>query len=486
MEEDSNIKNMKSYILRNSEIIEDTLDYQEFFLLKDSNIYKLIIGKNKKEVFIKCKNYMIVLNQIELSLLIKENVNSLNEAFDYIINIFEDNKVTIKTINKNEKIKLKIEVNKKNDFDLELIYNKNNAKYDPIKNEIKKLKDEINKLKKYNEINNPKDIKLSSNIIDDSFAASDLENTFTVFKAINDILYLIYLSKSLSIICYNLNDQKKIIELKKAHNTYITNFIHYLDEINKRDLIMSVSKNDNNIKIWNANNWECILNMTNANKVGWLLSSCFLKNNNSVYIVTSNCNKEGDSENMKIFDLNGDKIKEIYNSNERTYRIDHYYDNITNKNYIICGNFGYIKSYDYNNNQLYHKYYDNGKGSHHSIIIKNIKNVLTLVESSYEGNIRIWNFHSGLLLNKIKIGMALFGICLWNDNYLFVGCYDNSIKLIGLENNLIIKNLNAHDNRVLSMKKIIHPIYGECLISQNLDKSAIKLWINKNISLKNN
>ena len=337
----------------------------------------------------------------------------------------------------------------------------------------------MNKLKSYHEINNPKDIQLLSNIIDDSYAYTDLDNTFTVFKAMNNILYLIYSNKNKSIICYDLNEQKKIEELKNIHDENITNFKHYYDDINKRDLIMIVSMIDNNIKIWNLNYWECILNIRNINNVGQLNSACFLKENNQVFIITSNDNNEDNPENIKVFDLNGKKIKEITNSNENTFFIDIYYDNILSKNYIITGNQGYIKAYDYNNNKLYHIYNDNDEYSHISIIINDNKNIIKLIESSIDGNIRIWNFHSGLLLNKIKISDEyLYGICLWSDNYLFVGCPDKTIKLIELENGLITKSLTAHSNKVITVKKIIHDKYGECLISQQLGKSEIYLWIN--------
>ena len=44
----------------------------------------------------------------------------------------------------------------------------------------------------------------------------------------------------------------------------------------------------------------------------------------------------------------------------------------------------------------------------------------------------------------------------------------------------MIKNLESHDNYVLTIKKINHPSYGECLISQGFKKDKIKLWIIKN------
>ena len=64
---------------------------------------------------------------------------------------------------------------------------------------------------------------------------------------------------------------------------------------------------------------------------------------------------------------------------------------------------------------------------------------------------------------------------------MFVGCSDKTIKLIELNNGLIIKSLKNHDNSVITVKKIIHPKYGECLVSQNSGKSKIKLWKNSYI-----
>ena len=109
---------------------------------------------------------------------------------------------------------------------------------------------------------------------------------------------------------------------------------------------MSISGEDNNIRIWNINNWECILNLTNINKGGYLFSACLLNYNKNIYIITSNFNKYN-SESIKIFGLNGLKINEINNLNIITFFIDTYYDNILSKYYIITGNFNFSKSYDY-------------------------------------------------------------------------------------------------------------------------------------------
>jgi len=281
-------------------------------------------------------------------------------------------------------------------------------------------------------------------------------------------------------ISYDLNNQKKINEIKNIHDEYITNFRHYLDEINKRDLVMSLSRNDNNIKIWNIANFECLLNIKNVNQNGYIYSACFLKNKSQNFIITSNRNMEGDPSPIKVFDFQGKKVNEIKDSKDHTFFIDIFYDSILNKNYIITGNFGYIKSFDYSKNELYHIYDDNKCNNndkfHCSIIIKNNERKIKLIESSGDGFIRIWNFHSGLLLDKIEVGTRLYSICLWKNNYLFVGCQDKSIKLIDINNKLIVKSLYEHNNWVLTLKKICDNKGKELLISQNFGISPIKIW----------
>jgi hypothetical protein len=371
-------------------------------------------------------------------------------------------------------------------FDIYLRYKDNNSDFiineiNKLKKENEKIKNEINILKGYqNNGSNPLDIKFLTNVTNESYTEFDLDNTFTVFKSINDISYLIYSTKNKSIICQDLNNQQKIKELKKCHNEYITNIRHYLDKINHqnlRDLIMSVSAIDNNLKLWDIKNWECILNLENINKKGCLYSACFLKNDDELFILTSNANKKGDSECIKVFDLKGNKIKDIKNSNRNTLFVDNYYDEIFNQNYVISGNINYVKSFDFNKNEIYHKYHEkNDNKCHGSIIINYDQNITKLMESSTDRCIRIWDFHLAILIKKIIVyDGLLYGLCLWNNKYLFVGAEDKTIKLIDL-NGSIIKSLTGHKSAVLSIKKLVNTNLGEWLVSQGLNSDEIKIW----------
>ena len=91
------------------------------------------------------------------------------------------------------------------------------------------------------------------------------KSIFYVFNSLNNILHLIYSNKSISIICYNLIKNSKISELKKAHIKSISSLKHYLDKLNKRDLIISISSQEKSLKIWNLYNFSCIYNIKSKN-----------------------------------------------------------------------------------------------------------------------------------------------------------------------------------------------------------------------------
>ena len=329
--------------------------------------------------------------------------------------------------------------------------------------------------------NDPRKINLLADLTDDSYSHWGIDNTFTCFKTIDNKSYLAYSTEDYSILCYNLDESKMVKELKNPHHEfYITNFRHFVDKIHNKDVLMTISADNRNVKIWDIKNWDCITNIINIYKEGYLYSACCLTDENKNYIAT--CNSAQNSESIKIYDFFGIKVKEINYSNEDTYFIDSYYDEKTSQNYLLTGNIGYVKSYDFKRNIVYHKYADIGnRRGHDSIVIDTSKNVIKLIESCGDGFIRIWKFHSGILIAKICTGKnELRGICLWNSNYLYVGCVDNTIKLIDLKNEIVVRSLIGYNNEVCTIKKIFIPQYGgDCIISQGWENDPIKIWTYK-------
>ena len=271
-------------------------------------------------------------------------------------------------------------------------------------------------------------------------------------------------------------------------NERITNLRHFCDKINNRDLILAVFNigNFNNLKIYNLSNWECICFIQKFD-IAICFSALIIDINNQLNIVTSN----GYSQPIKLFDLNGNILKEIKDSNDNNIFIDNYFDNKNNTNYIISVSKRYIintkdcyiKSFNLDKNELYHKYYENNnnKSEIYEIALNDSENIIKLIESNNNNEIIIWDFHSGNLLYKItSIISEINSFCLWNNNNLFVGTKEGSLTLINLKDNTIRKILSKkHSDRICSIKKFIHPFYGECLLTQGIKNGEINLWINK-------
>ena len=535
------------------------LDTKEFILNKDNHKYYVKIMKSYEKIIISCLNFEDSFSLDDLSKISKLFCicKTIDEGYEFLINLFNKNKVIIKEINKNSILKLNLDIynnikcieekveilisnkNNKSSIISEINNKCNNLQINlkklqeenkNIKEQLKKVLEEISNLKKENlnlkqdinslkitqnenkspaesileketkndsktnskeeidndiNINNdyyktdPYNMHLLTVLTDDSYSHWGVDNTFTVFTSLDNISYLVYSTEEYSIHFYNLNEQKLVKEIQNAHSEdQITNFRHFVDKIKKRDILLSIAANSRNVRLWDIKNWELLTDITKIYKTGYLYSASFLIDDNKYYIVT--CNSSKKSECIKIYDFYGIQSKEICNSNEDTYFIDTYYDKKLLKYFILTGNIGYVKSHDYSENKLYYKYYDKGNNmGHDSIIIDDSKGVIKLIESSGDGFIRIWKFHNGQLLNKISIGnFELRGLCLWNRNYLFVGCTDYTIKLVEMENGIVIKSLTGYQNEVCTIKKIRHPTFGECLLSQGWENEQIKLWVN--------
>ena len=504
---------------------KDKIDYKEYNLYMDNNKYLLSLKRTENEILIFIDNYSTKLNLNEIQKLINNNqMNSIDKIFSFFQELLENNRVYIKQIEIDKTIKLlfksNIEKNNWNEKYIEFILIHKNINKDYIINCINQnnylLQQQINNLSQQNErlkheiknikinksnniINKtisfslnkneslyycPLYIQFYKNITSNSYAHFGLDNTFIIVESIWDISYIIYSTKDQSIISQDIINFQMISEIKNAHDNYITNFRHFFDKENKRDIIMSISAEDNNIKLWDLKDWNCLSNIKKINEHGSLFSACFIRDEieNKNFIITSNDNYSN-SEKMKIFDFKGNKLKEINDSNHRTYIMDIFYDKNKNKYYIITGIEKGVISYDFMENKIYNQYIEKNEdifyNDHDSIVIKEEKEIVKMIESCEDGNIRIWDFHSAILLNIIEISeRKLYGLCLWNKDFLFVGCDDNTLKLIDLRKYFAINNIKT-EGLVINAKKISHIIYKDCLITQDW-RNQIKIWIIKN------
>ena len=408
---------------------EKPLDSKEYKLTKDNYKYQIKISKEYEKIIISCLNFE---DEYNLDDLIKMSrmfciCKTIDEVYEFIINLFNKNKVIIKDINKNNFLKLylviynnikcteeKVELLISKKSNKSSVINEINNKYNTlqhnfnklqeenknIKDQLKKVLEEISNLKNENinlkkEINslkniqnenkspaesileketiedsklyikeetdngkiitdnnndyyktNPINMHLLTILTDDSYSHWGVDNTFTVFTSLDNTSYLVYSTEEYSIHFYNLNEQKLVKEIQNAHSEdQITNFRHFVDIAKKRDILMSIAADSRNVRLWDIKNWELLTNITKIYKTGYLYSASFLIDDNKYYIVT--CNSSKNSECIKVYDFYGVQSKEICNSNEDTYFIDTYYDKKLLKYFILTGNIGYVKSYDF-------------------------------------------------------------------------------------------------------------------------------------------
>jgi WD40 repeat protein len=175
-----------------------------------------------------------------------------------------------------------------------------------------------------------------------------------------------------------------------------------------------------------------------------------------------------------MFDLNGNFEKSIDNcskSYDGVFYLNSYYDIELNKNYIITGNCGYCKSFDFEEGKLYNKYFDNDSYCMGLIIVKHLfiynnDGKIKLIEINTLSNMKIWDFHSKELLTKIESKEEIFAACLWNNEYLLFGGKNCLIKVFDLSKKVIVDTLFNKDekNNILDIKVINHPLYGKSLI----------------------
>ena len=180
---------------------------------------------------------------------------------------------------------------------------------------------------------------------------------------------------------------------------------------------------------------------------------------------------------MKVYDLKGNIVKKLKRDNKYIYFIRSYYDKkITRKNYIISCGYQHLTSYDFEKNSIYHDYVNTIDDIiYGDFAIFDSDKIIKLIGANDKGFIYIWNYNSGIVLDTIKIIFGIEKICLWNNNYLFVLCKYDPLKLIDLNKKIIVKSFGDKGNMIKTIEKFIHPIYGPSLIILNYT-GEINLW----------
>ena len=488
----NNNKNNNNYIQISSQ------KYNE--LIENINLTKKLekeIEKINKENNIKNQNYKLFNNYVENNPL--KDIELIKEDIKKIYNKIKNNEKEIIKLNNIIKEK-EIIINKINDkINTNKSILKLNGNKNLIGNRIKDLDISIND--KYNELSDkiihneylnkidyifkkePHNLKYKSTITDNNSSAgwNDMFEIFVSYKDNKD--YLISPNiRNYNLDIFELLYNKKILSLR-GHNNNIRTIRYFINKKIYNEYL--ISADDNKIVIiWDiSDNYNTKYQIDT--KYGHNIYSCLLifpHNINDNYIITSTYNESDNMDNSstKIYSLNNNKfIKYIENTNNKAiYYLLPWYNNKNNKYYIIQLSFKRIIINNLLEDELYSELIKEPEDNHFSGFIYNKNNNDFLCCSSSNGYINIWDLYNKKIFKVIHIkNCKLAHIIQWNNKFLLVADYNNkSFKIVDIEEYKLVSDISGqHTDKVVSIKKLYHPIYGESLLSTGRDKN-IKLW----------
>ena len=401
----------------------------------------------------------------------------------------------------------------------------NHHEFNNDKDDIIKVYDNnFNLLKNFND-EEKDNTKFNENKINKEEKESEIEedNINNLNEESNNFIYKCYPEDDKDNLI--INNIKNSQEIKNEYNEIKSNLNHSEEEIQKDEK----NKNDNfkeqseDFKIEDFNNEQIIsshidsnydlkMNDINEKKIDTKENNINKSNNDSINSEKNEINNNDENQENEINTnnnennednmekdhnpenndnsnkSNNDNSKDMDNIMENLYevKIDHiyyidtYFDKKLKTSYIISCCSGFIKCFNYNTNTLYQIYFDKeGEKNIHGndIVDDSNENLVRLIETCNDGYVRIWDFHLGEMLNKIKIcDEGIKSICLWDENTIFVGCDDATIKMVNINTNEILHVLYGHKQRVCCLKIIEHEHFGKCIISKGWGGDFIKLW----------
>ena len=475
---------IENFKMKNNEKLDEIINNSQVNYNND-NEYKLLLGIKMPEVDKKSLDH----NQKLIDFMNNGYKLSSPQNFINSVKFLNDTNKFIETSQKLNKKIYTNEIISNNDEKKKLLENKIDLLLNELEQKFDKKMEQIE-----NEILLPKEnssIYLSNNITikftkdakeliykedicSSAHKTNSIDKVFCAFKSFSGESLVVWGTPQYNIEFYDLEKGHIKKTIQKAHNQTIFSCRHYPHIKNRIDYLIT-SSYDRTVKVWDIKTFSYIVNISNAHSGYYIYSVSILcdEKDDTNYIITSAPN-----EYMKIWDFSGKYIRNLGQNDESTYFIDIYFDNKDKKNYILNANSVDVKSYTFKNGELYHKYKGTPQTWHMSAVVNETKNRQILIESDGNGYIRMWDFHTAILIKSITSSptLNLRGICLWNDDYLFAAGNDYQVKLYDLTQGKFVKSFKGHTSTVCSIEKVVHPKYGECLISQGLD-GKLKMWI---------
>jgi len=419
------------------------------------------------------------------------NINLYDEISRNIINNYDTNHLNYQIIqNINEILYFKKLFNK----DIMTIINENDiskrVKYiidlDYRMNNINE--DYCNEIITHKFWKKPQNLKYKLNITErnDFMGANDLFEVFVCNKDHKEYV----ISKNIynyNLDIYTLLDNKKLLSVQ-GHKNRISTIRYFINNINNDEYLISADINGIVI-LWDIlNNYKIKYQINTLYNIvsdkGLLILSCLLifdKNNEDNYIITSlnNISEDINNSGTKIYSLNnGNFIEYIDKSNKiKIFYLLSWFNKKKSQYYIIQFGKENIVINSLLKNELYSEFIQKPKGLYYSGFIYKKNDNEYLLSCSTNGYINIWDLYNKKIYKTINLNNCqLMSIIEWNDKYVLVSDFQNSIEILDIRKLKIVHKIKGeHTKNIKCIKKIYHPTYGESLLSSGKDYK-IDLW----------
>ena len=132
----------------------DKFEYQEFFILNNNSVIKITICKTNKEIIIKSNNYELRLNHENMENLMQMKFDSIEQEYNFLLNLFQLNSVMIKEIIVNKSMsfnfiqdgKIKQIILLYNNESTNIFQHVFNSEFNKLKNDISQIKQELQEI----------------------------------------------------------------------------------------------------------------------------------------------------------------------------------------------------------------------------------------------------------------------------------------------------------------------------------------------------